>query len=83
MADKRCILGGIIIQKVSPWTTVDNVFGECRAHCPLKTSFVDFEKDRVVVVATEYYIFRIFLVAVNSRYTIVPFSPRFGIKFRY
>jgi hypothetical protein len=44
---------------------------------------LDFEKDRGVVVATEYYIFRIFLVAVNSRYTIVPFSPRFGIKFRY
>ena len=50
---------------------------------PAKTSFIDFEKDRGVVVATEYYIFRIFLVAVNSRYTIVPFSPRFGIKFRY
>lgn len=58
MADKRCILGGIIIRKVSPWIIVENAFGECQTHCPLKITFIDFENDRGVVVATEYYIFR-------------------------
>ena len=37
----------IIIRTSLPWTTMCNVFRECHAPCPLKTSFVDFEKKSI------------------------------------
>lgn len=35
-----------IIRKAWPWAIAGNVFVECHAPCPLKTSFVDFEHGR-------------------------------------
>jgi hypothetical protein len=39
--------GQVIMRKACPWTIVGNVCGECHDSCTLKTTFVDFEKEKV------------------------------------
>jgi hypothetical protein len=78
----------VIIWKAWPWTIECNMFGECHTPCRPKTSFVDFGKKSMrIVAATKDYIFRpypsllIFSVTVKSGWPYEPIFPSFLYNF--
>jgi hypothetical protein len=47
-------MGARFVRKTRPRTIIVNVLGECHVHYASKTTFVDFEKSKLVVAITHY-----------------------------
>ena len=77
----------VIIRKASPWSRVDNIFGEGHAPCKLNTSYVDLKKSwRIVSAKKDYFCcryptLRTFSVASNVVGPVRPSIPYFYMFF--